>query len=196
MASSGFDVSPPEHPESYRLAIAWPGARCTLAADDWGRAEWVYWPWSGADPKLAADLATTLLTGRPGPYPRLGHKYGEEGITFKGLVGLELTARGLDVQLEVYTDEDFFDARAGITATATAAGADARVCVTDDGCLTWTREHWPQAATLAADPELYGWVTNPAVVAAAVVGEANRAMSLLRSSGQAEPGPSPAGAGT
>ncbi len=146
--------------------------------------------------RLAADLATTLLTGRPGPYPRLGRKYGEEGITFKGLVGLELTARGLDVQLEVYTDEDFFDARAGIIATAPATSADARICVTDDGCLTWTREHWPQAAASTTDPEFYGSITNPAAVAAAVVDEANRAMSLLRSSGQAEPGPSPAGAAT
>jgi hypothetical protein len=68
--------------------------------------------------------------------------------------------------------------------------------VTDDGCLTWTSEHWPQAATLASDPELYSWIINPAAVAAAVVDEANRAMSLLRSSGQAEPRPSPARAAT
>jgi hypothetical protein len=87
MAGCGFDVAPPRHPDSYRLTIAWPGARCTLAADDWGRAEWVYWPCSGADPKVDVDLATTLLTGRCGPFPRLGRQCGKQGITFKGLVG-------------------------------------------------------------------------------------------------------------
>lgn len=75
------------------------------------------------------------------------------------------------MQLEVYADEDFFDARAGIVATAPGGGQDTRVCVTDDGCLTWTRGHWPQTAIIASGPQLYGWVTNPAAVAAAVVEE-------------------------
>jgi len=186
MAGSGFEVSPPEHAEGCRMAIAWPGARCTLGVDDWGSAEWVYWPWTqdDADPKLAADLATALLTGRPGPYPRLGRKYGEDGITFKGVVGLELKARGLDVELEVYEDEDYFDARAGIVVTASGADQDAKVCVTDDGCLTWTREYWREAAALVFEPDFCGWIADPAAVAATVVETATRAMSCLRAGGQ------------
>jgi len=66
LAGSGLDVRPGE---GSLVAIAWPGARCTLAVSDCGRAEWEYCPGSPADPGLAADLATTLLTGRPGPFP-------------------------------------------------------------------------------------------------------------------------------
>lgn len=186
MTGSGFDVSSPEHAEGCRMAIAWPGAHCTLAIDDWGRAEWAYRPYSGADPKLAADLATTLLTDRPGPYPQLGRKYGEDGITFKGVVGLELQARGLDVRLEVYEDDEFFDACAAIVATHPGTDQDAEVRVTDDGCVTWAREYWAEAATIEFDPEFCGWITDPAAVAGSVVESVMRAMSYLRLRGPAE----------
>ena len=66
LSGSGLDVRPGE---GSMAAIAWPGARCTLAVSDCGRAEWEYCPRPPVDPGLAADLATTLLTGRPGPFP-------------------------------------------------------------------------------------------------------------------------------
>ncbi len=69
------------------VAIAWPGARCMLAVSDCGRAEWEYCPQPPADPGLAADLATTLLTGRPGPFPCLAGSH--ERTTFKAIVGWE-----------------------------------------------------------------------------------------------------------
>jgi hypothetical protein len=84
LSGSGLDV---RRDEDCRLAIAWPGARCTLAVSDCGRAEWEYCPGPPADPVLAADLATTLLTGRPGPFPRLTGT--RERATFKGSVGRE-----------------------------------------------------------------------------------------------------------
>jgi hypothetical protein len=73
LTNAGLDVSAPDDGEG-RLAIAWPGARCTLAVGDGGSAEWEYCPRSplDADPDLAADLATALLTGQAGPLPLLG----------------------------------------------------------------------------------------------------------------------------
>jgi hypothetical protein len=113
LAGAGLDVSAPaEEEDGCRLDIAMPGARCTLAVGDCGSAEWEYWPWSAddADPDLTADLATVLLTGQAGPQPRLaGHQ--RENVTFKGIVGLELKARGLEVELAVYCDETAFDLR-------------------------------------------------------------------------------------
>jgi len=173
---SGLDV---RRGEGNLLAIAWPGARCTLAVSDCGRAEWEYCPESPADPGLAADLATTLLTGCPGPFPRLAGS--REGTTFKGSVGRELTARGLEVGLAVYTDEAAFDAFAEIVATAPGGDEDAQVHVADDGGLTWIREYQADAAPLGPG---FCQGAGPGSVAAAVVQAVTRAMDCLRASEQ------------
>jgi hypothetical protein len=182
LAGAGFDVSPPGDGEG-RLDIAWPGARCTLAVGEGGSAEWEYWPWSadGADPDLTADLATVLLTGQAGPLPRLGAGHQRENVTFKGIVGLELRARGLEVELAVYCDETAFDTFAEIIATVPGPGdGGGQVCVTDEGGLTWTRDYWAEAAALIAAPGLCGQAADPATIADSVVDAVTRAMSLLR----------------
>jgi hypothetical protein len=124
LASAGLDV---QQGEGSRVAIAWPGARCQLAVSDWGTAEWEFWPQfpAGADPALAADAATTLLTGRQGPFPRLAD--GSGSATFKGAVGRELKARGLEVTLAMYADEVGFDAVAEVVATAPGDADTAQV---------------------------------------------------------------------
>jgi hypothetical protein len=185
MTQAGFDVRRPEHDESDRMTIACAGQRCTLAVSDQGLAVWDYCPRppGDADPDLAADLATTLLTGRPGPHPRLSSRRGRDGITFKGLVGLELKARGLDVELAVYTDQDYFDAFAEIVASVPGAGDEAMVCVADDGCVTWTRSYWPEAA-IVPGPESCDPIADPASVATAIVATVTRALSCLPADGQ------------
>jgi len=124
LSGSGLDVRPGE---GGLVAIARPGARCALAVGDCGRAEWEYCPGSPADPGLAADATTTLLTGRPGPFPRLAGS--RERSTFKGSVGRGLTARGLEAGLAVCTDEAAFDVFAEIVATAPGGDEDAQVHV-------------------------------------------------------------------
>jgi hypothetical protein len=181
----GLDVRAPGDWEG-RLDIAWPGARCTLAVGEGGSTEWEYCPWSpdDADPDLAADLATVLLTGQAGPQPRLGSGHQLENVTFKGIVGLELKARGLEVELAVYCDETAFDTFAEIIATVPGPGDDGeQVCVTDEGGLTWTRDYLAEAAALVPAPGLCGQAADPASVASAVVEAVTRAMSLLRPAG-------------
>jgi hypothetical protein len=173
LTGAGLDVRPPADADGCRLDIAMPGARCTLAVGEGGSAEWEYWPWSAddADPGLTADLATVLLTGRSGPQPRLGSGHQRENVTFKGIVGLELKARGLDVELAVYTDETAFDVFAEIVVTLPGAGGvGGQVCVADDGGLTWTRDYLAEAA-------------DPAGIAGLVVEAVTRAMALLRPAG-------------
>jgi hypothetical protein len=174
LSGSGLDV---RRDEDCRLAIAWPGARCVLAVSDCGRAEWEYCPGSSADPGLAADLATALLTGRPGPFPRLAES--RDHVTFKGSVGRELKARGLQVELAVYTDEAAFDAFAEIVATAPGGNEDAQVHVADDGGMTWIRDYQADAAPLGPEP---GQGAGPGSVAAAVVQVVTQAMDCLRAS--------------
>jgi hypothetical protein len=173
LAGAGLDVRPPADADGCRLDIAWPGARCTLAVGEGGSAEWEYWPWSAddADPDLTADLATVLLTGCSGRQPRLGSGHQRENVTFKGIVGLELKARGLEVELAVYCDETAFDVFAEIIATV--PGPDdvgGQVCGADDGGLTWTRDYLAEAA-------------DPAGIAGLVVEAVTRAMALLRPAG-------------
>jgi hypothetical protein len=185
LTGAGLDVRPPADGEG-RLDIALPGARCTLAVGECGSAEWEYCPWSpqDADPDLTADLATVLLTGRAGPQPRLGSGHQFENVTFKGLVGLELKARGLDVELAVYCDETAFDTFAEIIATVPGPGdVGGQVCVTDEGGLTWTRDYLAEAAALVSAPDRCGQAADPAGVAGAVVEAVTRAMSLLRPAG-------------
>jgi hypothetical protein len=180
LTGAGLDVRTPGDEDGCRLDIVLPGARCTLAVGDCGSAEWEYCPWSpdDADPDLTADLATALLTGRTGPQPRLGSGHQRENITFKGIVGLELKARGLDVELAVYCDETSFDTFAEIIATVPGPGDDGQVCVTDDDGLTWTRDYWAETA-IASGPESCGQAADPASVVGSVVEAVTRATSLL-----------------
>ena len=137
-----------------------------------------------ADPKQVADMAATLLTGQVRDYPRLGDGYGHETVTFKGIVGLELKARGFDVGLEVYEDEDYFDARAEIVVTSPDSGGEATVHVTDDGSLTWTRDYWAEAATVIWEPHFCGRISDLEKVAGAVVATITAAMSHLAPAGR------------
>jgi hypothetical protein len=182
LTDAGLDVRPPADADGSRLDIAWPGARCTLAVGEGGSAEWEYWPWSAddADPGLTADLATVLLTGRSRPQPRLSSGHQRENITFKGIVGLELKARSLDVELAVYCDETAFDVFAEIIATVPGQGdGGGQVCVADDGGLTWTRDYLAEAAALSG-PGRCGEAADPASIAGLVVEAVTRAMALLR----------------
>lgn len=181
LTANGFEVRPPECEGGCRLTIGCHGARCTVAVTDWADVEWEWCPWASgeAEPKQVADLATVLLTGRVQDYPRRETGHGRETITFKGIVGLELRARGFDVDLEVCRDEDCFDASAEIVVTSPDTGDEATVHVSDDGNVTWTRDYWAEAATVIWEPEFRGWIADPAKLAGTVVATITRTMSQL-----------------
>jgi hypothetical protein len=185
---NGFDVRPPEYEGGCGLIVICQGARCALSVGDWGDVEWECCPWASdeADPKRIADLATVLLSGQAGDQPWRGEGYDHPGITFKGIVGLELKARGLDVELQVYKDEDYFDAQAEIVVTNPGTDEDATVRVADDGSVTWARDYWAEAATIVWEPEFCGWIADPAKIASAIVDTITQAMSQA---GPAVPAP-------
>jgi len=174
--------------DSKRLLIACARARCSLSVSDCGLAEWECCPLPGwrPDPGQAADLATALLTGRAEDFPRLGSGYGIPDLTFKGIVGLELKARGLDVELEVYEDREHFDVCSQIVATSTAAADPATVQVSDDGSVTWTCDYWDDPATPAWEYDGLP-VPGPGEVAAAVVTIVTAAMARVPGTSSAVP---------
>jgi hypothetical protein len=183
LTASGIDVSRPTCEEGLRLTIGYEGVRCTLSISDNGYVEWECCPQGGgqADPKQIADLAATLLNGRAEDFPRQDQGYEQRGITLKGIVGLELKARGLDVDLEVYRDKHYFDAEAEIVITSPGTGDDgAKVYVTDEGSVTWARDYWAEAATIIWEPEYCGWIADPENVADAIAETITCAMPLAR----------------
>jgi hypothetical protein len=168
LALTGLDVRPYRDDGSSQVDIGCRAGHCTLWASDFGTAEWEYQPAQDADPGLAADLAAILLTGHAEacPHPPLDPR--RPHLTFKGIVGLDLRARGLDVELAVYPEEDVLSVAAGIVITSPAGpGGGMQVRVTDDGHLTWKRDYQPG---------------EPAV--AAIVETVTRAISRLHAAGQ------------
>jgi hypothetical protein len=179
LTRNGFDIHPPECEDGGRLLIGCQGARCALAVNDWGFAEWECHPQADCvpDPKQIADLVTTLLTGGAGDYPRQGDGYDCAGITLKGIVGRELQARGLEVELEVAEDAMFFNAYAEVVATSPGTGEGAEVRVSDDGSVTWERDYAGDAAVLTGEPGYTGCRTDPAAVAGGIVAVVTQVLS-------------------
>jgi hypothetical protein len=147
--------------------------------EDCGLITWEWHPAAagGADPKQLADVASTLLTGQSVVYPRRGDSYGRPELTLKGIVGRELAARGLAVDLEVYRDEAYFDAHAAIVVT-TSSDSGAEVRITDNGCLSWERDYWPEAAAITWEPDCTVQIADPPGLAAGIVTAITQAMTV------------------
>ena len=154
LTRTGLDVGQSGHDDISQIDITCPAGRCTLWVSDSGDAEWEYWPGQDPDPGLAADLAAILLTGHADPCPDPPRGLGRRYLTFKGIVGLDLRARGLDVELAVYTEEDVLNVVAEIVITSPAGTRDGmRVWVSDDGVLTWKRDSHPGEPAVTAITE-------------------------------------------
>lgn len=179
LMAHGHDVRLPAEEDSRRLSIEQVARRCVLWVDDTGAIEMIFVPTAStrADPKRMADVATVLLASRGADYPRLGSGYGQPGITLKGTVALELKARGFDVDLEIYEDDDRYNAFAIIVATNPAAAMKANVRIGDDGAIVWENEYETADSGM---PEVEGAdvVAHPAEVAGSIVTTVAQAISM------------------
>lgn len=143
LRARGLNVGLPTIEEARRLSVRGGGGRCELSVGDCGHIECEYsLPDRGeAAPERIADVATMLLTGHAGSYPRRGAGYGQPGISLKGVAGLELKARGFDVGLEVYEDYVCYDVFASIVVTNPGTGTNATIRVGDDGVIIWEQDY-------------------------------------------------------
>jgi hypothetical protein len=148
LAARGLNFSYTGGAPGYLTMTDADGTRCDLDVTDWGHVEWeCSLPHPGQiDPKQVADLVTVLLTSQLTGFPRQGDGYGKQ-LTLKGVVGRELAARGLDVTLDVYEDEECYDVAADIVAANPAARAECLVWVSDGGVITWRSDYSERAAT-------------------------------------------------
>lgn len=102
---------------------------------------WEYCPVEDGreDPKRTADIATALLTEDEAPYERLCGEYSRGMVSYKGIVGRELKARGFGVELSVHRDEEYFDASAEIAVSRGDSGM--RAVIDDSGFITWDADY-------------------------------------------------------
>jgi hypothetical protein len=148
-SGAGVGLVPPPLVDEPCLPIACPHARCTLTVHDGGQVILEWRPAAGqVDPKQLADMACALLTGQAGEQPRLGDGYGRRTVTLKGVVGREMAARGLMVDLELYPDPVFYGVSAAIVITSPDSDLETEVWVADDGCLSWECDYGAASADL------------------------------------------------
>jgi hypothetical protein len=188
LAAAGLDVRQEDGDGGSQIAVPCDRGRLLAWAGDSGHAEWEWHPDGAADPKQVADLATVLLAGAGSNLSRRGDGYGRPGITFKGIVGTELAARGLDVRLDVYEDTRNYDVTAEVVAVNPSSAQAGTVYVTDSGTLTWSCDYWDQATAATPPPAAGRLDADPADAAKTISRTIIRAMAksgLMPDSGAA-----------
>jgi hypothetical protein len=139
LTARGFGVRLPKYEDERRISVERWGGRCDLSLNDFGLVEWECVPWSREepDPKLTADIATFLLTGKADDCPAQKNSHGSHGTSFLGNAGYELRARGFAVCLEVFEDNTLFEVWADILVKNRAAHPNALVRISEDGAISW-----------------------------------------------------------
>lgn len=124
----------------------------SLLIEDAATVRWEYNPsdLGGEDPKCAADIVTALLGDGEAPYERLGTGCEKESLSFKGVVGDELDARGFNVELAIHEDYLYFDVWADISVTSESQKC-MRVLVGDEGFIIFDADYEAGAQAIADD---------------------------------------------
>jgi hypothetical protein len=178
LKARGFGVHLPAGEEERRMSVERWGGRCDLSVGDFGLVEWECIPWaSKADSMLAADIAAYLLAGKDEDYPcRSGGN--AHGMSFKGIAGNELRARGLDVDLEVYEDSDRLEVFAEIVVTNPVIHPNANVRISDDGGISWECDYPYEVAVIAGTQQYLDVPADPGGLADSIVNTIARAIWL------------------
>jgi len=175
LTEAGLEVSgpDPDDADGRRLFIWCPGGPYSLVITDDAHAEL---QGDTEDPHHAADIAAALLSPAPST-ARHPAAISDGGITFKGVTGMDLKAKGFNVTLDVYVDDFYYDVSGDIAATSPDADAGT-VYVNDDGGLTWDRDLWPEHAdTEGQGAQRFRWhFPDPAAVARDIADTITRAL--------------------
>jgi hypothetical protein len=180
LKARGFGVHLPSWEDERRISVERWGGCCDLSVDDFGLVEWECVPWVSdeADPRRTADIATFLLTGRDEIYPFPGGGYDPRGMSFKGIVGNELRARGFDVGLEVYEDNDNFEVSTEILAANPVIHPNADVRISGNGEITWECDYPYEVRAITDTPAYFAVLANPGGLADSIAGTVSRAISM------------------
>jgi hypothetical protein len=139
LADHGLEVHGPEPDESAYLKITnSPGTLCDILISEDGSAEWEY-RLSRArytDPAVITDIALGILGANPSrsqaALPRRSPKR-----TLMSVAGQALVSRGMQVCLEVYKDDFFFEVCSELEVTNPALPSRGAVRIGDDNSIRW-----------------------------------------------------------
>jgi hypothetical protein len=177
LTDAGFEVSGPDpgDADGRRLFICCPGGPYSLMVSDDGDAEL---QGDTTDPHRAAEIAAALLSPAPSP-ARHPDTASDTVITFKGIAGMDLKAKGFSVTLDIHTDDHYYDVTGEIAATSPDTDTDTgTVFVNDEGGLIWVRDYWPQHASTADKGANFRWhFPDPAAVARDIAASVTRALT-------------------
>jgi hypothetical protein len=139
LADHGLEVHGPEQDESYYLKITnSPGTMCDVLISEDGSAEWEYRlsRLRYTDPAVIADIALRVLgVNTTQPQAGLPQRYPKR--TLISVAGQALVSRGMQVCLEVYKDDCFFEVSSEIEVTNPALPSRGAVRIADDNSIRW-----------------------------------------------------------
>lgn len=186
LSALGFGVDLPECDDGCCLSVERWGRRCELSVSDCGIITWECIPRASHEtsPKLTADIAAFLLTGKD--HPRQDGA-GDElaGMSFLGVTGNELRARGFDVGLEIYEDNQRFEVSADILVKNPVIHPTAKVYIGGDGAIVWECDYPYEAGVIADTPEYFAVLANTHGLADSIVARVAHAISLSYSAAAA-----------
>lgn len=144
LAVCGFKVSEPDDGESRRLVIiSREDTNCDITVNDYGNVAWYYSPLGGRteDPAKVTRLVMNAF-GRPANNHGDWNAIQASDLPLLSITGRTLKAAGLNVCLEVYGDQTFYEVSAEIVVTNPSDPGRGAVHVDDQGGIVW--EFWCQ----------------------------------------------------
>jgi hypothetical protein len=171
LAGRGFDVHYAEHEDGRRLTITGlPSMKCTLTVDDDGTVRWQYWPEPGhqADPGRVANLALNVLVPDS---DHSTHTTAPDGDSLRLGVGQALRAAGLDVDIDVYTDQDTFTVTAEIVAVNPVNPERGEIRIDDSARITWECGYDTEAVPVGTIAETVVSILSNEIVGGSAIGE-------------------------
>jgi len=155
LADHGLDVRSTERGSHYLKITHVPGVLCDVVICEGGSAEWEYRLSRGryADPAVITSLVLNILGASPTrPQATLPQRHPNR--TLMSVAGRALTDRGMQVCLQVYTDDFFFEVQSEIEVTNPAQPSRGAVRIADDNSIRWECSFTDPAADAdGIDPE-------------------------------------------
>jgi hypothetical protein len=140
LTAHGFEVRIPVRGDERRLTItSLKDTRCAIIVEDWGEVELEYRPPPGhdTDPALITRLVKNLLASSSEECQRTAGVPHVPGLSLIGIVGREARAAGLEAELDVCQDRDYFEVSAEIIVTNPRCHRRGQIRVSGDGGIRW-----------------------------------------------------------
>jgi hypothetical protein len=154
LTDHGLDVRSSERESHYLKITHAPGVLCDVVIGEGGSAEWEYRLSRGryADPAVITGIVLSILGGNPArSQDALPRRYPKR--TLMSVAGRALAGRGMQVCLEVFKDDFFFEVCSEIEVTNPALPSRGAVRISDDNSVRWECSFIdPAADTEGIDP--------------------------------------------